>query len=265
MSIGDKQDIYNRLISQLPNWFGASDNHPILDAFLQSYIETAFINYNQTAYAELQTRINNYTANGQPVPDGTSGIVFGATGQQLDLISIDYLGNNLPRGPGESDSSFRKRILSNVLRPKCTRQAMLDALNGMQDVYQVTIFEPQNFFDIGGAYNMVSPSYPYFMAYGSSSDPTAGRGLYGSGAYPYQCFIDVYLKAQGMGNASSYNNFYGGYNDGFPLPIAPLPIINFYYGGIQDITTPTTDVMIYKTVNLTKIFGTICWINIHTS
>lgn len=263
MSIGDKQDIYNRLITQLPTWFGPGNNSPILDAFLQSYIETAFTNYNQVAYAELQTRINNYTISGVAVPDGTSGIVFGATGQQLDIISIDYLGNNLPREAGESDASFRKRILSNILRPKCTRQAMYDALINMQDVDRVFIFEPENYFDVGGGYNSISPSSPFFMAYGSSSDPDAGRGRYGSGAYAYQCFIDVYINPQGMANSSGYNDNYGGYNSLGPLTTAPPPVIYFYYGGESDIQTPTTAAMIYRTINLTKVFGTICWVSLH--
>src|ERR1700677_3030673 len=110
MAVGDQNDIYNRFIQNLPvGWFG--NDHPNLDAILQAFIATYFYQYNtQYLYLVMQQRIQT------------------ATGNNLDLISQDYLGDTLPRRLNESDSSFRLRILANVVRLKATRQAMIDAL-----------------------------------------------------------------------------------------------------------------------------------------
>ncbi len=52
-----------------------------------------------------------------------------AYGSALDTISVDYFGpNGLPRNPGESDASFRTRILQMLLLPRVTRYAILNAI-----------------------------------------------------------------------------------------------------------------------------------------
>ena len=52
-----------------------------------------------------------------------------AYGTALDIISVDYFGpNGLPRNPGESDTSFRTRILQMLLIPRVTRAAIQNAV-----------------------------------------------------------------------------------------------------------------------------------------
>lgn len=182
MTVGDQTDIYNRLIAQLPNWFGTS--HPILDAVLQAYIgysnntsriTTMFFHYNfQYLYSKLQMRIQT------------------ATDINLDLISQDYLGNTLPRRTNETDDSYRKRILSNVVRPRATRSAMDSALFALTGFHPV-IIEPWSGVD-HGYYNQ-----PATLAYNI-------YGGYGSDSYPYQAWIYVYLRSyQGMAEYPGFN------------------------------------------------------------
>ena len=181
MTIGDQTDIYNRLIAQLPPWFEtpAAD----LVAALQMYIgynenpnliTTMFFHFMQYQYAQLQMRIQT------------------ATGNNLDVISQDYLGNALPRYPQETDASFRQRILANVLAPRATRQAMSDR------VKLLTGFTPTIIEGMWGA------------DHGYLNQPTTlGLNVYGSlgsGSYPYQFWIYAYLNAyQSMGNYPCLN------------------------------------------------------------
>lgn len=263
--IGDSNDVYNRLIAQLPAWFGEIDTHPILDALLQIFVTTGVTNYNQAIYAELQTRINTYDANGNVVPPSTNPIVFGATGNQLDIISSDFLGTYLPREAGESDNSYRHRILVNVLSNKCTRQAIYNALINMQDVTEVILFEPWNWNDTAacaGSSNPYVSTPPYSLACGDGLTHTGGNGRLGSGSYAYQGFIDIYLNAQGMSYLAGCNDTVGGCNTLGNGGTPPNGIF-FYCGSTSLVTTPTTATMIYNTINLTKVSGTICWVSIH--
>jgi hypothetical protein len=230
MAVGDEQDIYNRLIDQLPSWFGTS--HPVLDVLLSAYVSTAYYAYNsQVQYLPPQMRLQT------------------AYGDNLDLISEDYFGDSLPRHVGETDDSFRARISANLLQERATRRGMDNALFILTG-YHPIIFEPWRPFDTGG-YNC----FP--LAYADPSTPGSGFGSYGSGSYPYQGFVDVFVdQYQGMGVYSGYNVFYGGYNDyGTPA--------EFWYGGESLLTTITSDDDIYQTINLTKVYGTLIWVAIH--
>ncbi|HEV2917564.1 MAG TPA: hypothetical protein VGW78_07525 [Candidatus Babeliales bacterium] len=181
MAIGDQTDIYNRLIAQLPPWFET----PTVDlaAALQMYvgynanpnlITTMLFHYMQYQYAQLQMRIQT------------------ATGSNLDIISQDYLGNTLPRYPNENDDSFRQRILSNVVRPRATRQAMSDSVELLTG-FTPTIIE-----------GMWGPDHGYL-----NQPTTLGCNIYGSvgsGSYPYQFWIYAYLSPfQAMGNYPGLN------------------------------------------------------------
>lgn len=231
MTIGDNQDIYNRLIEQLPPWFG--NNHPILDVVLSAYVSSTNFAYNsQVQYLRPQTRIQT------------------AYGDNLDLISQDYFGGSLPRRQGENDDTFRQRILSTLLQEKATRRGMDNALYILTG-FHPTLYEPWYPPDNGG-YNV-----PSSLAYADSSVPGSGFGSYGSGSYPYQAFVDVYVSQyQGMGVYSGYNIFYGGYN-AYGAPA------EFWYGGDSLVGTVTSDENIYQTINLTKVYGTLIWVAIH--
>lgn len=219
---GSKLDVYSRLIAQLPNWFGS--DHINLDSILAAFVDTASFHYQQYLYVVLQTRIKT------------------ATDINLDIISSDFLGDELPRRTGETDDSFRTRILATLLREKATRQAMINAIFNLTGIKPI-IFEPWNASDCGG-YNVYQK-----MGYNTA-------GAYGSGSFAYQAFIDVYVDPyQGMSRYSGYNNYFGGYN-------AVGGLADLWYGGSSIQQTIISDSDIYKLINLTKVFGTVIWTKI---
>lgn len=220
---GSNDDVYNRLLEQLPPWFGT--DHPNLDTTLQAFINTATFHYAQYLYVALQQRLQT------------------ATDVNLDLISQDYLGNELPRRLEEGDDLYRSRIYATLLRPKATRPAMQNGLFLLTGI-QPKIFEPWNGANCGG-YNDYQA-----LAYNTI-------GSYGSGSFAYQCFIDVYVNAfSGMASWSGYNGYFGGYNAyGTPAVL--------WYGGESLNENILTDDDIYRFINLTKVEGTVCWVKIH--
>lgn len=231
MAIGDKQDIYDRLISNLPDWFGT--NHPILDAILSAYvgfnqnslfITTAYFHYNiQYLYAIAQLRIQT------------------AFGINLDLISKDYLGDSLPRRVDENDDSYRIRIIVNIVRPRATKQAMEIALFELTG-YVPLIIEPWNVFDHGSYRNLP-------LAYGV-------RGSYGSNA-PYQAWIYVFTSPyQGLGNYTGYTIPTGGYRDN-------IGISKLYYGSETLIKKIVTNEDILQLIENTKVAGTLMHVSIN--
>lgn len=219
-------DIYNRLMQQLPNWWGSE--HANVDVLVESFITTNVLNYSQFLYVFQQLRLQT------------------CTGDNLDLFSQDYFGGFLPRRSGENDDSYRNRISATLLQEKTTRYGMDNALFLLTG-YHPVIFEPWNPMDCGG-YNVADA--PQTIGYGT-------HGSYGSGSYPAQVFIDVFVNAfDAMGNYSGYNSDYGGYN-------ANGGLARLWYGGDSLINRIVTDEDIYQTINITKPEGVRCWVNIH--
>lgn len=222
-AVGSVQDIFNRLVKNLVNWFGTDT--PVLDALLIGLATTESFIYNLIGEANNQTRIKT------------------ATGENLDLISNDFFGNTLPRHDGENDSSFRNRILANLIQLKATRPAMQSALLALTGNEPI-LFEPWRPADCGG-YN-ISNRMGYSIA-----------GMYGSGSYAYQAFVDVFLpQFQGMGTYGGYNSVVVGYSafGGFARG---------WYGGQSLIDILVSDQDVYDIINSTKVFGTLIWVNIH--
>jgi hypothetical protein len=218
-----EEDIYIRLIQQLPNWWGS--DHAVVDVLLEAFITTNLLNYAQFSYVFLQLRLQT------------------CTGDNLDLFSQDYFGGYLPRRFDESDDSYRNRISATLLQEKSTRYGMQNALFLLTGIEPV-IFEPWNPYDCGG-YNVAST-----MGYDIA-------GSYGSGSYPAQVFIDVYVNGYDqMGGYSGYNDYYGGYN-------ASGGLAALWYGGDSLIGIVVSDQDIYDTINLTKPEGVWCWVAIH--
>jgi len=111
------------LWSQLPRgWFNPSG--PIINAIINGVATATAQSSSDLQFVQNQTRIAT------------------ATGEYLDLCSVDYLGfGNLPRRAGEPDASFRSRIQFWVLRELGTRQALIDVLTEITGNVPV-VFEP---------------------------------------------------------------------------------------------------------------------------
>lgn len=127
---GSTQDIQNRLRSLIPaGWIGSPS--PVIDTILWGIAAVLSYLYGLIAYARLQTRIHTAT-------DGF-----------LDLIAIDFYGpGGLPRQAGESDSSYRTRILAGLFPPANTKIAIIAALTKLTGKTP-RLVEPWNPSDTG--------------------------------------------------------------------------------------------------------------------
>lgn len=110
----DQADFTQRVLALIPrSWFGdvAWTVTGILYQFIFALMVNEPFHWQQIAYQTLQTRL------------------LTATDTNLDQISSDFFGTELPRISGESDSSFRIRIQQAIIAPKATCQAIQDAAN----------------------------------------------------------------------------------------------------------------------------------------
>jgi hypothetical protein len=239
MAVGSSLDIYNRFIQNLPSgWFG--EDHPNLDSLLLAFITTYYYQYNnQYLYSILQQRIQT------------------ATGYNLDLISMDYEGDNLPRLPNENDDTYRQRILATVVQIKATRQAMYNALLTLTG-YPPLIFEGWNVLNcmaLGDGSSDPLTSNPICIGGLGYIDNLGVQHTYGneslgsmsSDYFPYRFSIVVFLPAnQGLAQFPGLNN---------SPTIAGLGY-NWYLGSESLVTQIITRNMILHTIELTKTLGT---------
>lgn len=216
MAKGDQSDIVGRLKAVLPNgWFTGST--PVLDAALNGIASALAQIYSLISYAKLQTRIASAT-------DGF-----------LDLISYDFFGLLLPRSSQEADTSFRARILAQLLLQKGTRFGVIRALQILTGRTPV-IFEPGRPADTG-AYNTNT------LGYGVA-------GGYGSLALNCQAFVTAFRPmGSGIPNIAGYNSSSGGYNT--PSRAS--------YTTLSQVTGQVTDAAIFAAVDAAKMAGTIAW------
>ena len=165
MAIGDNNDMLARLRFELPPWFN-NDSSPILDAVLYGWGATWAFIYSLYAYAKLQTRI------------------LTATDGWLDLIAGDFFGNGLLRYTGQSDSSYRSRIVASIFRERATRYAITKIC---QDITGRTpiVIEQSRILDFG-IYGAPVSFYGATARYGSLLLTTK-----------YQCFVKVYRPLPG--------------------------------------------------------------------
>ena len=216
--IGDKSDQLSRLKSLLPRWFG--DVAPLLGALLGGFAYVQAFLFHLIAYAKLQTRVHT------------------ATGGWLDLISADFFGSTLPRSTGQSDQSFRTGILTNLLRPRGTRAAVVAALESLTG-QTPDIFEPLRVVDTGG--------------YGVPTTGYSAGGRYGSALLPYQAFVTAYRPAgSGVPVVAGY---------GIPTGAYSTPSRSEYVN-LASTLDVVTDSEIYAAIDRVKVAGTIIWTRI---
>src|SRR5574340_514644 len=233
MALGDQADVFARLKSVLPRWFG--DSTPILDALLQGLAWAGSFVYALYAYAKLQTRI------------------LTATDGWLDMIAADFFGTSLLRSENQSDASFRARIIINMFRERATRNAVVKVL---QDITGRTplVFETQRPLDTG-SYGQAS--------LGAAQGDQCGYGVaggYGSLLLPYQFFVTAYRPSgSGIPNVAGYGLASYGATTGGP---GGYGVAQIEYAGLSMIQGAVTDADIYAAVDSVRPVGHTAWTRI---
>lgn len=163
----------------------------------------------------------------------------------LDLASQDYFGDGLPRNPGESDDSFRARILAGLLPSGATRAAVIKAVTDATG-YAPRVIEPWRLADTGawghgfwGVDNAVTPG-----RWTGTGDRPGERNL------AYQGFLECVLPTPAVLNGNPVpcfdsNSFWG---------IAGTAWIDL------ESTTTLGPQAVYDAINRTKCEGTIVWV-----
>jgi hypothetical protein len=185
---GSQADFVSRLQGMLPPWFGDFKLAPNMNGLLNGIAAALSLIYGLIAYAKQQTRIKT------------------ATDGWLDMIAGDWFGVSLQRRTGQTDASYRALIVSSLLRPRGTRNAVTKVL---QDVTGRTplVVEPRRIVDTGG---YGAPGYGYGVSgvYGSRSLPVnvafvvAYRPLAGSLQYGAQD-SDIYAAVNSVRAATN--------------------------------------------------------------
>jgi hypothetical protein len=215
--IGDTNDMLGRLKQVLPaRWF--SDVTPILDALLTGLASAWSGLYALLGYVQTQTRIAT------------------ATGIFLDIASVDYLGDALPRRVAEADAVYSQRIRDNLLKPSATRASLVQTLTNLTGRAPV-VFEPLNATDTGG--------YNINLGYNTA-------GGYGSTNLPYQFLLTAYRpNSTPVSNAGGYGVGPGGYNN------APM-----FYADTTEFAGTVSDSEIYATIAAVLPTSSIAWTQI---
>jgi hypothetical protein len=215
MATGDSNDMLSRLKSLIPGgWF--ADVAPIRDAVLGGISDSLAWIYGFILYAKLQTRLAT------------------ATAPFLDIASLDFFGNALPRRNGESDAAFSGRIRNEIMRERQTRSAIVTAVTNLTGRAPI-IIEPANPSD--------TATYGNGSYYGQS-------GLYGSLLLRNQVFIIAFRPlGAGIANVRGYaSGFYG----------TPLS----RYVDLSEIKGPVLDGDIYAVIARTVAAGVTAWVEI---
>ena len=219
MAVGDREFFKDLMLRhQLPTgWF--DEEGPVINAVLDALASAPAFDFNQLLYVAQQNRLAT------------------ATEMNLDLIAEDFFGKGMfRRRKGEGDASYRLRISKERLRPRATRQAMIDMITDLTGVAP-EIFEPGNVSDTG--------SYGYDMAYGED-------GAYGSLNQPYEFFMSVTRPpGQGIPVVAAYGSDDGAYGSG-----------NIEYASLDNIEGEVTDTEIYQSVARTVPAGVTAWTEI---
>lgn len=180
MATGDQNDIFNRLKANLVPWFG--NDSPNVDALLQGGAKTDSTIYDLIADANSQCRIKT------------------ATGDALDLISLDYFAGNLPRRPEENDTSFRNRILANLIQERATRKGMITVLTNLTgrapvviegfSPYGIGAYDQTLFYDVGYGMGWLQPYTAIIYAYRPQREGFNGVGAYDISGFGYDFYFN---------------------------------------------------------------------------
>jgi len=225
MATGDQDDMLVRIKATLPAWFPSSS--PILDGILTGFAYVASWIYGLIVYAKTQTRILTATDGG------------------LDLIAFDFFGRRMRRGT-RTDEAFRTAIITELFRPRNTRQAIIDVLTALTGNVP-DVFEPARPQDTGAyAPGSAGDGRGYGLAYNMA-------GGYGSLLMPYEILITVHRSPSG-GIPDVIG--YGGPAGGYSTPST------YEYGNLDMIRGALTDADIYGAVDNVRAAGITAWVRI---
>ena len=148
-----------------------------------------------------------------------------------DMVSTDFFGSRLPRRNDESDTAFRSRIRSEMLRTRATRAALATALTELTS-QSVSIFEPARPADTGG-YRVGGVGYGV-------------AGGWGNLSLKYQSFVTAKLP-EGQGIA-----LLAGYGTGGVV----------VYGNLSEVTTQVSVNDIYASASAILPAGYVVWLRV---
>lgn len=221
---GDVADFVARLSSVLPRgWFG--ENTPNLSAVLACLATPWSWLYGLIRYVSAQTRLST------------------TTDWWLDIFSIDFFGNGLPRNQAESDTSYRHRIRLALLQGAATRPAIVAGITALIGSAP-TLFEPARCADTG-SYGAATSFVGSGCAYGQA-------GGWGNLNLPYQFFITVTRPpTPGSGMLSGYTDAAGGWDVG-----------SLSYVDLADLPGYVTDKDIRQALCKLLPVNTVAWLRI---
>lgn len=250
-------DRIKRLIP--PGWFASDAKAPVRHAVLGGLSDGLTWVTSRQTYLRAQTRIRT------------------ATGFNLDLIAWDFFGPRFRRRVGETDDSFRPRVLKELFRPRNTREAIVQALVDLTGTAP-EIVELWNPGDCG-AYDTPTLAYAGddsgnsdlsgFDAAPAAFDPgdgtfafvtpspavagAPGVGCWGSYDYPNQLLITAH-----RGVVTVELDGCGGF-DTAALAYAGGATVGAGFYGPDDTTAAATDAEIYETIAQTVAGGNVAW------
>jgi hypothetical protein len=216
-------DLHLRFRSLLPGrWF--NDKAPVLDSVIEALTTGWAFIFSLIDFLNLQTRIHS----------STSG--------WIDLAAKDFFGSRLTRRTRETDESFKKRILFELAKDRCTRAAVSQTLMTFTGRRPV-IFEPSMPGDTG-CYGIRSGDQQGTIGYGTS-------GGWGSLVLPYQAFVTAYRPpSHGVAFVNGWGNEGAAYGAGLSAYTKP------------DLDWPITDTDIALEIAHVAPAASVIWLSI---
>ncbi len=232
MATGDQADFGSRLRRMLPRgWWGDASSTPFLSGILAGLAYAHASVFSWTTFASQQVRLAT------------------ATGEFLDWLAADFLGNAIARHTGETDASFRARIKAQILQPKATRAALISAVQALTGSLP-TLIEPANAADTGG--------YASMAATGGGGVGYGAAGAYGSMLLPFQCFVSVQRPiTPGIPAVAGY-----GAGAGYGSLATPMAAVGASEYASLGQLTGVRDSDIYALISGTAPVATVVWTRI---
>jgi hypothetical protein len=212
---GDSPDMLERLKSLIPGGWFASSLAPLRDAVFGGLSDALSNSYALLVAVKAQTRIAT------------------ASGWFLDIIAWDFFGPRFLRLKAESDTSWRTRIIKEILRPRQTKAAIEQAVFDLTG-RQPNVLEFWNPND-AGAYDVGTLAYDVSGFYGDLANN--------------QIWVTAYRPAgEGVPTVAGYDTGAGGYD------VGALEYIDMDWVAAQ-----VTDADIYAAVASTVAAGVTGW------